>query len=224
MDHGEIATTDENETSLGSVRPYNLYPALTYARAQGAEWRWGATVKMGRETLGDFDGSTPAYGAGFDAGVQYQPVGPQSFGWGASVTNVGRQLTGYFDGDDRRRALPGALRAGAFYQPRRQRKLTLSADLETPFHSPYVVAAGGEYRVIPEWTLRAGTRWNRDDLRNLRGWIDPNAGIEESGGEASKVAAGTTLRVGPVSVDYAAQWWRELGFVHYLTLGWSAGK
>lgn len=222
MDHGEIALTDENAGSLGTTRPYNLYPAFTYARAQGESWRWGTTLKLGRETLGEFDGSRPAYGVGVDAGVQYRPA-RRDFGFGAAVTNAGRQLTGYFDGDERRRPLPGALRAGAFYQPRRQRQLTLTADLETPFHSPFVVAAGGEYRVIPEWTLRAGTRWNREDLRNLRGWIDPNAGIEERGGEASKLAAGTTLRIGPVAVDYAAQWWRDLGFVHYLTVGWSTG-
>mgnify|MGYP000709427525 CR=1 FL=1 len=31
---------------------------------------------------------------------------------GLSLTNVGRQLTGYFEGDERRASLPGALRAG----------------------------------------------------------------------------------------------------------------
>jgi hypothetical protein len=222
LDHGDITLTDENAGSLGSTRPYNLYPALTYARPLGAQWRWGATLKAGRESLGDFEGSRTAWGAGFDAGVQYQPE-RRNYGLGLAATNVGRQLTGYYDGDATRRALPAALRAGAYFQPRSQRKLTLTADFETPYHTPFALAAGGEYRVIPEWTLRAGTRWNRDDLRNLRGWLDPNSGIEEEGGEASKIAAGTTLRVGKVAVDYAAQWWRDLGFVHYLTVGWSAG-
>lgn len=222
MDHGEITMTDENAADVGTAHPYNLYPAVSYARAHGESFRWGTTAKLGRESLGDFEGSRPAYGVGFDAGVQYQPA-RKNYGFGASATNLGRQLTGYYEGDDTRRALPGALHAGAFYQPRGQRQLTLTADFETPFHSPYVVAAGAEYRVIPEWTLRAGTRWNREDFRNLRGWLDPNAGIEEQGGEASKLAAGTTVRVGPVAVDYAAQWWRDLGFVHYLTVGWSPG-
>lgn len=222
LDHGEIAMTDEDNVAGGTLRPFNLYPSATYARALGTEWFWGATVKAGRETLGDFEGSRAAYGAGFDAGVQYQPEGRRDIGFGASLTNVGRQFTGYFDGDGRRRPLPGAVRAGAFYQPRTRRQLTVSADVEAPFHAPLVLAVGGEYRVMPEWILRAGTRWSSEDLRNLRGWIDPNAGIEERGGDATKLAAGTTVRIGPVAVDYAAQWRRELGIVHFVTLAWSA--
>lgn len=222
LDHGEIAMTDEENVGAGTLRPFNLYPSATYARPMGAEWSWGATLKAGRETLGDFEGARAAYGAGFDAGVQYHPEGRRNIGFGASLTNVGRQLTGYFDGDDRLRPLPGAVRAGVSYQPRARRQVALSADVEAPFHTPLVLALGGEYHVMPEWTLRAGTRWNSEDLRNLRGWIDPNAGIEERGGEATKLAAGTTLRIGPVAVDYAAQWRRELGIVHFVTLAWSA--
>jgi hypothetical protein len=29
------------------------------------------------------------------------------------------------------------------------------------------------------------------------------------------------VRVGSASVDYAAQWWRELGLVHSLTIAWT---
>jgi hypothetical protein len=218
-DYDAIPAVDENNVGQGTLRPFSLYPSATYARTLGAQWRWGATVKLARETLGDFEGSTAALGAGFDAGVQYQPSarGP---GFGASVTNVGRRFSGYFEGDDSRGALPGAARAGITYQPPRNRQLLLAADLELPFHDAPALALGGEYRVLPEWGLRAGTRWNRDDFRNLAGWLDPNAGIDERGGEALKLAGGTSVRVGPVSVDYAAQWWRELGLVHALTVSW----
>lgn len=220
IDYNEVLETDENGAVHGTLRPFNLYPSVTYARPAGERWRWGATFKMARETLGEFEGAQPAYGAGVDAGVQYQPA-VRNLGFGAAVTNVGRQFSGHFEGDDHRGFLPGAVRAGVFYQPRGERKVVLTADLEAPFYSAPLVAAGAEYRVISEWTLRAGTRWSRDDLRNLFGWIDPNSGIEERGGEAAKLAAGTSLQVGPVAVDYAAQWWRELGIMHALTVAWA---
>jgi hypothetical protein len=223
LDYGEIPATDENQSSQGALRPYSLYPSVTYARAESDRLRWGATLKLARETLGDFEGSTPAYGAGFDAGLQYQPAA-RGLGFGASVTHIGRQFTGYYEGDERRGALPAAARAGVYYQPRGRRQLALAADLEAPLHGAPALALGGEYRMLAEWDLRAGTRWSRDDLRNLLGWIDPNAGIEERGGEAVKLAAGTTLRVGPVAVDYAAQWWRELGIVHSLTVAWAVDR
>jgi hypothetical protein len=222
VDYDQILATDENMSVQGTLRPYSLYPSVTYARGhgEGESWRWGATLKLARETLGDFEGSSPAYGAGFDAGVQYQPA-RRNLGFGASLTNIGRQFSGHFEGDNARGSLPGAARAGVFYQPQGQRQLVLAADLEAPFHAAPALALGGEYRMIPEWLLRAGTRWSRDDLHNVLGWIDPNAGIVERGGEALKLAAGTTLQMGPVSVDYAAQWWRDLGIVHALTVAWS---
>jgi hypothetical protein len=220
VDYDEVIATDENQSVTGTLHPYSLYPAVSYARAQGERWRWGATVKMAHETLGDFEGSSPALGAGLDAGFQYQPS-VRNLGFGASVTNVGRQFTGHYEGEDASRPLPGALRGGLFYHPRGRRQLALVADVELPFHGAPVLAVGGEYRVIAEWQLRAGTRWDTDDARNLYGWFNPSEEVRARGGEAVKMAAGTTVKVGPVGVDYAAQWWRELGLVHSLSVAWS---
>lgn len=219
VDYDAIIQTDENQVAQGTLRPYSLYPALTYAGGRGGLY-WGGTLKLARESLGDFEGSTPAFGAGFDAGVQYRPASSR-LGFGVAVTNVGRQLSGHYEGDTRRGALPGAFRAGVTYDPPRRRALTLTADVEAPFQNSSTLALGGEYRVLPEWALRAGTRWSAEDVRNLRGWIDPNTQQEERGGEAVKLAAGTTVRVGPVAVDYGAQWWRELGIVHALSVAWA---
>src|SRR5690606_36089035 len=63
VDYDEVPATDENQGSLGTLKPFSLYPSLTYARAHGDHLSWGATAKLARETLGDFDGSTPAWGA-----------------------------------------------------------------------------------------------------------------------------------------------------------------
>jgi hypothetical protein len=220
VDFGEIPGTDETGAANGTLRPFSLYPAVSYARAHGERWRWGATFKMAQETLGDFQGSHFAWGAAGDAGVQYQPAA-RNIGFGASVTNVGSKFRGHFEGDDNSGFLPAAARAGIFYHPRGKRQLALAADLEAPLHGVPGLALGAEYRVIQEWQLRAGTRWDYNDFRNAYGWINPSSGIEERYGQATKLAAGTTVRIGPVDVDYAAQWWRELGFVHSLGVSWA---
>lgn len=222
VDYQEILETDENQIIQGTLKPFNLYPAVTYARALGDRWHVGTTVKLAHETLGEFEGSTAAYGAGLDAGLHYQAA--RNLALGLAVTNLGRQFTGYFEGDDRRGSLPTVVRAGAAYQPRGRRQLVFVADVDVPWHASPVATIGAEYAVMPEWALRAGTRWSAEDARNLLGVIDPNADIEERGGEAVKLAAGTTVKVGPVAVDYAAQWWRELGIVHALSVSWTVGR
>jgi hypothetical protein len=220
VDYDVLTETDENMNVLGTLRPFNLYPAVTYARALGEHLHVGGTFKLAHETLGAFEGATSAWGAGLDAGLQYQMA--RNLTVGAAVTNIGRQFSGYYEGDTRRGILPLAVRGGVAYQPRGNRQLTLVADAVAPWHASPYVALGAEYAVMPEWTVRGGTRWSGDDVRNLVGVIDPNAGIEERGGEAVKLAAGTTVQVGPVAVDYAAQWWRELGVVQSLTVSWQA--
>lgn len=220
VDYDEILAVNEDRVAEGTLRPFSIYPAISYARAYGERWSWGGTVKLATETLGEFEGSRHAFGAALDAGVQYR-FSNRNLGFGAAVTNLGRQFTGHFDGDRGYGALPGVLRTGAFFRPPANRKLVVIGDLELPLHSAPVLALGGEYRVLSEWQVRGGTRWSAHDLRNLAGWIDPNAGIEERYGDAVKLAGGTTVRVGSATVDYAAQWWRGLGLVHSLTLGWA---
>jgi hypothetical protein len=215
VDYGEVQERGEDGSFGTALRPFSLYPAISYARAHGARWRWGATFKLAQETLGDFEGSRYAV----DAGVQYQPAA-RNVGFGASVTHLGRKFTGHFEGDDTG-LLPATAKAGLFYHPRGKRQLALALDAEVPLHGVPALAIGAEYRVMPEWQLRAGTRWDYHDIRNAYGWINPSSEIEERYGESTKLAAGTTVRIGPVGVDYAAQWRRELGIVHSLGVGWS---
>src|SRR5215217_8781261 len=134
LDYGKIDLMAEGGWTTGTTRPYSLYPAVSYARAMGERWRLGGTLKFAHETLGEFQGSTPAWGAAADAGVQYQPS-TRNVGFGASLTNVGRKFTGHFEGDDSKGALPGAARAGLFYHPRGKRQLALSLDAELPFQA-----------------------------------------------------------------------------------------
>jgi hypothetical protein len=118
--------------------------------------------------------------------------------------------------------MPVLMRTGVFYHPRGRDRVLTTLDAELPWHGVPRVALGGEYRLSEQWELRAGTRWDLRDVRNLLGWIEAVESRERYGG-ALKAAAGTTLRLGAADVDYAAQWWMGLGLVHALSVSWSLG-
>ncbi len=218
LNYGSIQSLDENGQPLGTLSPYGFYPAVTYARAQGDHFQWGASLKGAQENQGDFQGAQNAFGAGADAGIQYRPA--RNFGMAASVVNLGFKLRGH-SGDEATGSdwLPGDLRVGAFLHPQGLEKMSIELDAEAPFYEPAALSLGYEYHVLPEWDVRAGTRWDYDDIRNLLGWLGATQ-TTERGGNALKASAGTTLQVGRAGVDYALQWWNDLGFVSLLTLTW----
>ncbi len=218
LNYGTIQTMEDPDHLTGTVQPFSFYPALTYASFQDEHWRWGATVKGVLEDPGAFDGAQKALGAGVDAGVQYRPA--RNLGLGASVVNVGPKLRGHSKNETSGSGwLPGEFRGGAYFRPHGLERMLVTVDAELPFQEVPAVAVGYEYRVIPEWDVRAGTRWDYNDVRNLLGWIGATQ-ADELYGSALKASAGTTVRAGRADVDYAVQWWNDLGFVHALTVGW----
>lgn len=218
LDYGTISGRDENNRPLGDIKPFSFYPALTYAKAQTERFRWGASLKGMLENPGEFDGAHKALGAGVDAGLQYRVA--RNLGLGTSVVNAGFKLRRHSEGETAGSGLlPGMFRAGAFFHPQGMEKMSVDVDAEVPFHEPAALDVGCEYRVIPEWDLRAGTRWDYNDVHNLLGTLGATQGVEE-GGSALKASAGTTLRAGRANADYAVQWWQDLGFVHAITLSW----
>ncbi len=220
LDYGSIQSLDELGNPTGAtLRPMSFYPAATYAQRDGEHWRWGATFKMATEYLGDFEGSQAALGMGADVGVQYQPAA-RNLGFGASLVNVGKKIRGHFAGDADRGGFPTVANAGLFYHPIGQDKVTLTAQAELPFYDAPAAALGCEYRYSPQWTLRAGTRWDVNDVRNILVETGSVGGAPRYG-SAMKAAAGTSLQVGAIGVDYALQWWVDLGFVHTLALSWA---
>lgn len=218
LNYGTIPGRDENDQPIGDLAPFSFYPAVTYARSAGSRWRWGASLKMALEDPGKFDGAQKAVAMGADAGFQYQAA--RNVGIGVSVVNVGRELRGYsHDGTASSGSLPGAFKAGAFLHPRGLERMSIELDAEAPFYEVPALALGYEYRVMSEWDVRAGTRWDSNDIRNLLGWLGATGNAEHYG-SALKAATGTTLRTGHADVDYALQWWSDLGIVHALTLSW----
>ncbi len=219
INFGTISYVDENNQSLGEdLKPSSFYPVLTYARSQGDKWNWGASVKGALEDPGAFDGAQKAVGAGADAGIQYRPA--RNFGLGASVVNAGIKLRGHSLGETAGSGyLPGAFKAGTFFHPQGLEQMSIAVDAELPFFNVPALALGYEYRVIPEWDVRAGTRLDYNDIHNLLEW---GGAIQSSelNGSAMKVAAGTSLHVGDFNVDFAEQWWTDLGFVSQLAVSW----
>jgi hypothetical protein len=218
LNYGSIQSLDENGQPLGSLNPFDFYPAVTYARAQGDHVQWGVSLKGAQEYQGNFAGSQNAFGVGADAGVQYHPA--RNLGVGASVVNLGFKLRGHSSdeatGSD---LLPADFRVGGVIRPQGLEDMSIELDAEAPLYEPMALSLGYEYRVLPEWDLRAGTRWDSNDIRNLLGWLGATQNVE-TGGSALKASVGTTLQVGRADVDYALQWWNDLGFVSQLTLTW----
>ena len=218
LNYGTIPGRDESNQAIGDLKPFSFYPSLTYAQSLGDRMTWGVSAKAALEDPGAFDGAHKALGAGADAGIQYRPA--RNLGLGASVVNLGPKLRGH-SADEAAGSgwLPGAFRGGAYYHPHGLERMSIALDAEVPFQETPAVALGYEYRFIPEWDIRAGTRWDYNDVRNLLGWLGAIQSSELYG-SALKAAAGTTLRMGRADVDYAVQWWNDLGFVHALTVAW----
>jgi len=221
LDYGTIEGMDEQGNSIGDFNPSSIYPSLTYA-CGGERWRYGTTLKLATEYLGDFQGAQSALGVGLDAGFQFRPAA-RNLGFGASVVNVGRKLRGHFQGETDYGAFPASLKAGAFYHPRGLDALAITGEAEIPWHSAPGFAMGLEHRLSSQFDLRAGMHWDVNDMRAVLGWTDFQP-KREVYGTAPRAAGGATFRLGRADVDYAAQWWRGLGLAHALTLAWSLGS
>ncbi len=222
FDYGSEQEFDEQGNATGALlRPESFYPALTFAHSVGERWRLGASLKLAQEYLGDFQGSQFALGFGADLGVQYQPPA-RNLGFGIAVTNVGRKVTEHFTGDRNRGYFPGVARAGLFYHPRGMDKTVAVVDAELPFYEAPRASLGFEYRYSQHWGLRLGTRWDANDVNNVLNDIQA-IHTHKRLGSALKAAIGTSLHLGGIDVDYAAQWWNGLGFVHAVTLAWTLG-
>jgi hypothetical protein len=222
LDYGSIQGLDDQGRPTGvTMRPISFYPALTFARVFGERWKLGASLKLADEYLGDFQGAQGAVGIGADVGAQYQPPA-RDLGFGFALINLGKKVTGHFQGDTERGSFPGLLKAGLFYHPKGWEQALVTADAELPFYDAPALALGIEYHYLPQWDLRAGTRWDTHDIGGILNDIGA-LHSQQNYGSALKAAAGTSLRLGNVGVDYALQWWVNLGFVNTVTIAWIMG-
>ena len=162
--------------SEGEFKPYDVAFGVSYAYPLGDSFGIGANAKMVYEKIDIYSGT----GMAFDLFIAHKAM-IEGLMFGASVTNLGGAVTLKEEPID----LPTAVRLGAAWAPQGgalNGKLTLAADMVFPNDANEKAHVGAEYRLLPEFVLRVGTRVNYD-----------NQGL----------TAGAGFRTGILGVDYA---------------------
>lgn len=218
VNYGRMEQLDEDGKRAGDdLLPASFNPSLTASAKLSDRVRVGATVKALSEYLGDFHGSNLGLGWGVDAGLLYQPAA-RNLGFGLSLLNVGTQMASQVEGGETGGLLPMSLKGGFYYHPLDLPKGRVTVDVELPWHDAPLLLGGIEYAYSPGLILRAGTRANLPELQYyLAKATDQRPGYFE-GGNALKAAGGLTFQADGVGVDYAAQYWLGLSWVHALTV------
>ncbi len=169
----------------GTYSPYDVACGVSYAMPLGESFGVGATAKLVYEKIDVYSDT----GFALDLGVTHQAV-IEGLVFAATVTNLGGQM----NLNDQPFDLPSAFRIGAAWTPAGKplgSKLTLAGDVLMPNDSNEKAHLGAEYRLLPEFALRAGTRVNY---------------------ESQGLTAGAGFRAGRLGVDYAYSDWTTEGF------------
>jgi hypothetical protein len=224
VNYGRIAEMDELGNATGKeIIPVSFNPSFTAAGKVSDRIRAGATLKGLSEYLGDFQGSQLAWGWGLDLGMLYQPS-VKNIGFGLALLNLGRKEGGHFTGDETGGLLPLSLKGGFYYYPLELPKARLLVDLELPWHDVPLLSGGIEYSYSQYLLLRAGSRIDWTEARHYFLEATDSSPGELQGGNALKLAAGFTVLLGGIAVDYAVQYWDGLSFVHALTLHYALAE
>lgn len=189
--------TNNSGGSGGTVSPRQMAALL------GVSYKWkqdtiGLTVKSVNVKVVD-SASTWA----IDGGFVSRPMGPGDIRMGLLVANLGGKLS-VGSGSE---SLPQSIRLGGSMG--NWRGLTLVSDLVFPSGGKERLELGAEYG-----------RWFSEDLRGRAqaGWNTRHDPQENSMAELS-VGAGLIFKT--ISVDYAAQPFREIGMTQTITLSWN---
>jgi hypothetical protein len=159
----------------GTYKPYDVSFGLSYARAIGDNVGVGLTAKMIYEKIDMYSDT----GFAFDFFVSHRSM-IDGLVFGASATNVGGQMNLRAEPFD----LPTAFRVGVAYDPAGvfAKKVTLTGDIVFPNDTDEKAHYGAEYRLHPQFVLRAGGKVNY----LLHGWT-----------------AGAGFRLGKLKLDYS---------------------
>jgi len=160
----------------GTFKPYDVALGVSYAHPLGDRLAAGVTTKFLYEKIDLYSD----IGFAFDFFLTHKAM-IEGLVFGASATNLG----GKMNLNSEPFKLPTAFRLGAAWTPAHiffQEKLTLAGDVVFPNDTTEKAHLGAEYRIIPEFSLRAGTRINYT-----------NQGL----------TAGAGFRTGVLGVDYA---------------------
>ncbi len=160
----------------GTFKPYDVAFGVSYAHPLGDSFAAAVTAKLIYEKIDIYSDT----GFAFDFFLTHKAV-IDGLMLAASVTNLGGQMNLRDEPFD----LPTAVRLGAAWTPVDdffKEKLTLAGDVVFPNDHDEKAHIGAEFKIIPEFSLRAGTRINYT-----------NQGL----------TAGAGFRAGVLGVDYA---------------------
>jgi hypothetical protein len=160
----------------GTFKPYDVAFAVSYAHPLGDSFAAAVNAKFIYEKIDIYSD----VGFAFDFFLTHKSL-IEGLTFAASATNVGGQMNLKNEPFD----LPTAFRAGAAWTPVGdflQEKLTLAGDVVLPNDDDEKAHLGAELNLIPEFSLRIGTRINY-----------LNQGL----------TAGAGFRAGVLGVDYA---------------------
>ncbi len=139
---------------LGTFRPYQVALGLAYARRLNDDFAVGATVKLLHEEI-DMYGDT---GFAYDLSIAHKAV-IEGLWFGAALNHFGPDLML----NSEPYALPTTLRVGMSYTPPQDalsEKLTLAGDIVFPNDGNAKAHVGLEYRLLPAFALRGGSKVN----------------------------------------------------------------
>jgi len=160
----------------GTFKPYDVAFAVSYAHPLGDSFAAAVNAKFIYEKIDIYSD----VGFAFDFFLTHKSL-IEGLMFAASATNVGSQMNLKNEPFD----LPTAFRIGAAWTPVGdflQEKLTLAGDVVFPNDDDEKAHLGAELNLIPEFSLRIGTRINYQ-----------NQGL----------TAGAGFRAGVLGVDYA---------------------
>ncbi len=218
FNNGRISELDElgNATHHENI-PSSFNPSFSVASKASEKIRLGATLKILSEYLADIEESQLGIGWGLDAGLLYQPSA-RNLGFGLALLNLGRKERSQLTGGATGGLLPLSVKGGMYYYPMELPKGKLAVDLEIPWHDVPKLSGGIEYAYSQGLIVRAGSRIDWNEFNYLLDQASGNSQGDLVGGNALKMTAGFTFQVEGVAVDYAAQYWMNLSWVHAVTL------
>lgn len=223
INYGRIQELDENGmATLEEHVPASFNPSITASKKVSDRLRLGATFKGLSEYLGDFEGSKLGLGWGVDAGLLYQPAA-RNLGFGMSLLNLGNKIASHWEGGEVGGLLPVSLKGGMFFHPLDLPKGRIALDVELPWHDSPLVSGGIEYAYTQGLVLRTGTRLSLPEAKHYFLKATDQRPGTFGGGNALKLAGGFTFQTEGLGLDYAAQYWHGLSWVHALTLRYDLG-
>ena len=139
----------------GVYKPYDVAVGISYAHNIGDVVAVGANAKLIYERIDIYSDSGLAY----DLFISHKAL-IDGMMFGASLTNIGKQMNLYNEPFD----LPTAYRLGAAYTPTQGplNRFTYAADFLHPNDTKAKAHLGVEYQIVPEFTLRLGSKINYD--------------------------------------------------------------